>query len=45
MWSVKENAILALLPSDQVDITLEKLFSVHKQVKKNEIIYGCNDPS
>lgn len=45
MWSVKENAILALLPPDQVDITLEKLFSIHQPVKKNVIIYNYNDPS
>jgi CRP/FNR family transcriptional regulator len=45
LWSVKENAILALLPPDQVDITLEKLFSVHQPVKKNVYIYNYNDPS
>jgi len=45
MWSVKENAILALLPIEQVDITLENLFSKHQSVKKSTIIYNYNDPS
>lgn len=45
MWTVQESVILSLLPKDQVDVILKKLFSKHQPVKKNVIIYHPNDPS